>query len=141
MKVRDDGKRDAKAANRLLREVDWEETVDKAGGDQVQSWDTCHPCLHHPCHQDRRQISQVLTDLNFLGRELEREGRLADKTTLFQVFVFIHFPTNLSRKPPRYTWCPTCCSVQWTTCLASRLCRCGSWPTSGHRTGGPASPR
>lgn len=35
MKVRDDGKKDVKAANKLLREIDWEEEKDKEEEEKV----------------------------------------------------------------------------------------------------------
>ena len=80
MKVREEG-RDVKSANRLLREVDWEETLEQeeeeSGGEAKES------------------LMQIITDLNYLARELAKEGKEEARTILLKV---LGLRMNLSNK-------------------------------------------
>ena len=70
MKVREEG-RDVKSANRLLREVDWEETLEQ---EEEESRG-----------EAKESLMQIVTDLNYLARELAKEGKEEARTILLKV--------------------------------------------------------
>ena len=70
MKVREEG-RDVKSANRLLREVDWEETLEQ---EEEESRG-----------EAKESLMQIITDLNYLARELAKEGKEEARTILLKV--------------------------------------------------------
>ena len=80
MKVREEG-RDVKSANRLLREVDWEETLEQ---EEEESRG-----------EAKESLMQIVTDLNYLARELAKEGKEEARTILLKV---LGLRMNLSNK-------------------------------------------
>ena len=73
MKVREEG-RDVKAANKLLREVDLEETLERE--EEVEKNKV----------EVKESLMQIVTDLNYLARELAKEGKEEARTILLKVF-------------------------------------------------------
>ena len=71
MKVREEG-RDVKSANRLLREVDWEETLEKEEEEESKG-------------EARESLMQIVTDLNYLARELSKERKEEIRSILLKV--------------------------------------------------------
>ena len=71
MKVREEG-RDVKSANRLLREVDWEETLEKEEEEESKG-------------EARESLMQIVTDLNYLARELAKERKEEIRSILLKV--------------------------------------------------------
>ena len=80
MKVREEG-RDVKSANRLLREIDWEETLEQ---EEEESRG-----------EAKESLMQIVTDLNYLARELAKEGKEEARTILLKV---LGLRMNLSNK-------------------------------------------
>ena len=80
MKVREEG-RDVKSANRLLREVDWEETLEQEEEENRG--------------EAKESLMQIVTDLNYLARELAKEGKEEARTILLKV---LGLRMNLSNK-------------------------------------------
>ena len=80
MKVREEG-RDVKSANRLLREVDWEETLEQEEEEGRG--------------EAKESLMQIVTDLNYLARELAKEGKEEARTILLKV---LGLRMNLSNK-------------------------------------------
>ena len=70
MKVREEG-RDVKSANRLLREIDWEETLEQ---EEEESRG-----------EAKESLMQIVTDLNYLARELAKEGKEETRSILLKV--------------------------------------------------------
>ena len=70
MKVREEG-RDVKSANKLLREVDWEETLEQEEEESKG--------------EAKESLMQIVTDLNYLARELAKEGKGEARTILLKV--------------------------------------------------------
>ena len=60
-----------KSANRLLREVDWEETLEQ---EEEESRG-----------EAKESLMQIITDLNYLARELAKEGKEEARTILLKV--------------------------------------------------------
>lgn len=60
-----------KSANRLLREVDWEETLEQ---EEEESRG-----------EAKESLMQIVTDLNYLARELAKEGKEEARTILVKV--------------------------------------------------------
>ena len=81
MKVREEG-RDVKSANRLLREVDWEETLEQEQEEESRG-------------EAKESLMQIVTDLNYLARELAKEGKEEARTILLKV---LGLRMNLSNK-------------------------------------------
>ena len=71
MKVREEG-RDVKAANKLLREVDLEETLEREEEVEV-----------------KESLMQIVTDLNYLARELARAGNEDTRNILLKVVILL----------------------------------------------------
>ena len=70
MKVREEG-RDVKSANRLLRQIDWEETLEQ---EEEESRG-----------EAKENVMQIVTDLNYLARELAKEGKEETRSILLKV--------------------------------------------------------
>ena len=71
LKVREE-ERDVKLANRLLREVDWEETLEKEEEENKG--------------EGKESLMQIVTDLNYLARELAKEENEEARSILLKVF-------------------------------------------------------
>ena len=87
MKVREEG-RDVKSANRLLREVDWEETLEQ---EEEESRG-----------EAKESLMQIVTDLNYLARELAKEGKEEARTILLKVLglrMNLSYKSNFFRTP------------------------------------------
>ena len=76
MKVREEG-RDVKAANKLLREVDWEETLERE--EEVEKNKV----------EVKESLMQIVTDLNYLARELARAGNEDTRNILLKVDILL----------------------------------------------------
>ena len=76
MKVRDVG-RDVKGANKLLREVDLEETLERE--DEVEKNKV----------EVKESLMQIVTDLNYLARELARAGNEDTRNILLKVVILL----------------------------------------------------
>ena len=70
LKVREEG-RDVKLANKLLREVDWEETLEKEEEEKKG--------------EAKESLMQIVTDLNYLARELAKEDKEEARSILLKV--------------------------------------------------------
>ena len=76
MKVREVG-RDVKAANKLLREVDLEETLERE--EEVEKNKV----------EGKESLMQIVTDLNYLARELARAGNEDTRNILLKVVILL----------------------------------------------------
>ena len=72
MKVREEG-RDVKGANKLLREVDLEETLERE--EEVEKNKV----------EVKESLMQIVTDLNYLARELATEEKEEARSILLKV--------------------------------------------------------
>ena len=77
MKVREEG-RDVKAANKLLREVDLEETLERE--EEVEK---------NKVEKGKESLMQIVTDLNYLARELARAGNEDTRNILLKVVILL----------------------------------------------------
>ena len=84
MKVREE-ERDVKFANRLLREVDWEETLEKEEEEESKG-------------EARESLMQIVTDLNYLARELAKERKEEIRSILLKVFEISNLNMSLSNR-------------------------------------------
>ena len=76
MKVREEG-RDVKGANKLLREVDLEETLERE--EEVEKNKV----------EVKESLMQIVTDLNYLARELARAGKEDTRNILLKVVILL----------------------------------------------------
>ena len=90
MKVREEG-RDVKSANRLLRQIDWEETLEQ---EEEESRG-----------EAKESLMQIVTDLNYLARELAKEGKEETRSILLKVVDIYHNLYECMRFSQTYSFC------------------------------------
>jgi len=86
MKVREEG-RDVKAANKLLREVDLEETLERE--EEVEKNKV----------EVKESLMQIVTDLNYLARELARAGNEDTRNILLKDASRLHLISSPKQRP------------------------------------------